>query len=236
MTLSTKSNYILISSYPKTGSTIFRMRLASLLHGENLISHRRVNELSPEIGQGKLNNYTFRDQIIIIKTHHSIFKKLLKPRLSISIFREPTETMCSHFEYYNRMNNTYRTRGDINNFIKSIFGVRWYLKHLKHAVKTKKSMKDINLNYHQYIKSPRKFHEKIFECLEINYNETFLNEILQKTSRENLTNLENLDNNHTINNFSMKKDYSTLQTEINSKSLSFLKEAENLYNKIEYFE
>lgn len=235
-TLLTKTNYILICSYPKTGSTIFRMRLTSLLNEENLITHHRVNELSPEIGQGNLKKYSFRNQVIIIKTHHLIFKKILKPKFSISIFREPLETMCSHFEYYNRINDSERARGDINKFIKSRFGVRWYMKHLKHAVKNKKSIKEINLNYDRYIKSPEKIHKIIFEKMGITYNIDFLTKVLQETSRENLANLENQKENDKINNFSKKKDYSTLKKIISQKSLKQLKDAQDFYDRIEYLE
>ena len=49
-----KSNYILVSSYPKTGSTVLRMRLVSYLHGLESVNHQIINELSPEIGKGKV--------------------------------------------------------------------------------------------------------------------------------------------------------------------------------------
>ena len=225
-----KKKYIIISSYPKTGSTLLRMRLVSYINNLDYVNHEIVNSNSPEIGNGQIYKFLKCDDLLVVKTHHTLFLKILNPLIIISIFRDPIITMCSNFEYYRRLGFNDKSKSDINSFVSSSFGIQWYYNHVKRGLTRKNN--SVNLFYEDYIVDPMKFHKEIFKKINYEFIDSRFNKVFKITSRKTLKELEKSSSKKNVKDFSKQKDYSFLIKKLNNKSLKKIISAFFLFDKL----
>lgn len=227
------NNFILVSSYPKTGSTILRMRLVADIYDLKIIDHSIVNNLSPEIGHGRIKGMINDHSLIVVKTHFSIFSLFLSPKLIVTVLRPPNETLCSHYEYYRRQHKKAHFKKklkDINLFIKSSRGYRWLKFHLLVTNFKRKSIEIIP--YKSYLLNPKKHHDLISKTL----GQRIISEkkwelINEITSRDRLSNLENKSKSINQKDFSKLKDYNSLIQKFSLNNSKRIYELGRLYKK-----
>jgi len=225
-----KKNYIIVCSYPKTGSTILRMRLVAYFENLEFIDHKTVNLKSPEIGHGQMHKFLNKKEILVVKTHHVLPLKILNPLKVICVFRNPVDTMCSNFDYYKRLQISKRSRNNINAFIISNFGSKYYSKHIRRAINSKS--KSINVFYEEYIQDPIQVHALILNTIGLHFNEFKIRQVIAKTSRKKLNQQEKESNEIKIKNFSIQKDYSNLVKDLDKESIKKLNILEKYYEEI----
>lgn len=211
-----KSFENILMSYPKTGSTIIRIRLCFLMGYIKDISHDSVNSVSYEIGKGDLQKNSFN----LLKSHWVFPLFLFRPKNVITIIRDPFEVMCSHFEYYNRQNHKY-SKKDINSFIKSWRGAFWYFIHLIFYRLFKNKI--ILINYANYVENPFDIHMFLKDKLYPNITGDKIQEIIQKTDRSKMNIIESKTSNKKILNFSKVKSYDQYRNKFNFVSKLYLR-------------
>ena len=220
---------ILICTYPKTGSTILRMRICSLINNLNFVNHKIVNSISPEFGKGFIYKYK---GLTLIKSH-KLFSRLFfigKPK--ITIIRDPYDTLLSYFSYVSRISGIKINSRSINEFLSSPHGIRNYKKYVNFFYKNKNNPKWLIIKYEDYILDPKLFHFKINSFIGINYNDSQIDHVINFTSRKRLSLDENKSKSKLEINFSKKKNYNNLKILINKKNNTEIRNCINDYNKI----
>ena len=208
-----KKPYI-FSSYPKSGSTYIRFFLFNfLLKLEKLspsLKHSDLNENFPEIGRNNLIEAKYN---WVIKTHHNA--KFYNQKKVLRVIRNPYESLCSAYEYYNR--STHLNYGSINEFLKSKRGIKDYLNHFKICKKNIKNEEGLVIKYENLIMKPKENFSKILSFFDLKYTDEDLSEVLNIVSRENQIKFES--SNKRTKNFSSKKSYEKYKSIIDENLL-----------------
>lgn len=219
----------MISSYPKAGSTYIRFFLLNYLEFQNgnrgTVNHKELNKKFPEIGKGNVTNSVFN---FLVKTHHPL--DFLSQNKILRVVRNPYESLCSTYEYYNR--STDLKYNSIEEFLLSDKGVVRYEKHLELALKAKKHNTGLVIQYEKLMKDPKMEFCKILNFLNITVSEKELDKALAEVSRESMKRFESQNLDKKFKNFSKKKDYSKYEEIISSNQFKIIKELEKSYSSI----
>ena len=208
-------------SYPKTGSTICRMRQVAYLNNFEFINHNIVNRFSSEIGRG-VSKFGFE----ILKTHQLHFLPFINSNFYIMNIRDPEEVICSFYSYKQRRDDF---NLDFNVFVQSAAGLPRYRDFLELAIKKKDDKNWLIINYEKYVEDPLYYHKIINKKIKTKNSKEKWCKVLEITSRENISKSESK-NDLMVNNFSKKKNYSNLKIQLDNKSLKLIQEIRLLYN------
>jgi len=150
--ISKTSSDILVASYPKTGSTLLRKRLVLATTDSSTISHKIVNNRSPEIGHGRIQ--IGRRSPMIIKTHNWLISGLLNITTILTV-RSPFETVASYYEYRCRIG----LNGDLTfiEFWRSKMGITLYIKYLEFIKSNKGKSRFIVHDYDKMLEGTENF-------------------------------------------------------------------------------
>ncbi|MGK0390179.1 MAG: hypothetical protein ACI94Y_002930 [Maribacter sp.] len=209
-----KRPYI-ISSFPKAGSTLCRMMIYNyfrLEKGESTsVLHDIVNEKMPELGKGNCNKAT---RPLLIKSHLG-FKSYPQNKV-MRIIRNPYDSLCSAYEYYNRSSALHFDH--INDFIHHEKGIEHYESHLILCEQNNKNQQGLVVFYENLVEDKRSQLEQMLTFLGEKSNTDFILKTVNLTSRENMAKSEDKKKSTTTKNFSKAKDYTKYKSKINSKN------------------
>ena len=99
--LALRSDDVLLASFPRSGSTLFRFVVAHYaLEGEGALSFERLNQRAPELGVSELARpYPLGGLPRLIKTHRPFAFPLGRPR-AVHLVRTPLDALASYHRYW----------------------------------------------------------------------------------------------------------------------------------------
>lgn len=214
-----KNKGIAIISYPKSGSTIFRMREMLISDGNLPLGHKSVNTGSLEIGKGYL-----RESSYLYKTHRVVYRIFFNSR-SVYMIREPFESLASHFMYLKR-NDIIKMDTTFTEFFESRYGYRWYIYHLR-LFENKRS-NNIYIYYEDYVENPIYYHLALGSMRGEKRGKDVLTKIVAKTSRSAMNSAESSEED---SQFSKTKDYTRVAEQIDEGQLKRIHDLQIRYGK-----
>lgn len=182
-------NNIILASFPKSGNTWFRFvssNVISLTLGKNEIDFHKIKIYSPEIrGNRKLKGLIQSTTAPNFLKTHFYYGAGFKKYPSLVLFREPTKTMLSYYDYMkNEHSKTYLSFGD---FLKrSRVGLDAY--NLFHDTWLEKGT--LFVSYDELIKNQFTGLKKIYEQLGYPISDEILTQAIENSSRKNMARLE----------------------------------------------
>lgn len=129
---------IIVSSFPKTGSTYTRFVLSNIINllegDENPVTFHTLGSISPEVGKDDLTYFKSKSDKLprFVKTHEEVCKSRKYIDIpSVYIIRDPRDTMISYYHYIsNRKDNNFS--GSFEDFVKHPeYGIESYNKHVE---------------------------------------------------------------------------------------------------------
>ncbi|SEJ50771.1 Sulfotransferase domain-containing protein [Cyclobacterium xiamenense] len=222
-------NSFFIISYPKSGNTLVRRIIAQLVSGKDVtIGHKELNEVLPEIGRP----FSRKSIISFGFKSHNIPPLVLWSR-GIFIFRNPFDSLCSCYEYYNR--NTNRHFDSIDDFLKSKYGLIWYTQHLDFFLKLISNDSWISkqwliLDYRILLEDRLTAINSIASYLGISPFDTDM--ILRHTSVASLAKLEEASGSKSHKGFTKVKNYDSYRNEIAPELYERILQLEKIYYQL----
>ena len=184
----------LVLCFPKTGSTVYRMREMLLIDPEMEVSHEAVNSFSAEIGSRESIHST------LVKSHYAVVGLLfLSSDISILV-RQPKDALISLHAYLVRNGVT---QLPLNDYLKreGIQRYRRFLFFTKLVLKVKSRV--VLVRYENYLVDPWRYHANA-DGLSVES----LHRISEKTSRDKTT---KTDDKILDKEFSKEKNYAEVQ-------------------------
>ena len=182
-----KPDDIFLCSYPKSGNTWLRFLIANLLHEEEEVTFRNIENFLPEIEKSSksLNHLMKRP---IMKTHWPFFRRF--PRF-IYIYRDPRDAMIS-FHHYTVKNGWFQ--GNLSEFIRSAtpdYYGDWGT-HVKTALAEceKRSQDVCLLQYEQMLEQPAESLNRVAKFLGLLKSQTQIEKAVEKSSFDKLRVME----------------------------------------------
>lgn len=220
-----KNKAFLISSYPKCGSTYLRFFLLNYLlltDGQNRsLNHKLLNEFMPEIGHGNVSEARFNK---FVKTHHPV--GFYKQSRVVRIIRNPYESLCSAYEYYNR--STELEFKNINEFLNHKRGLISYKAHFELFIKGSGNC----IKYENLVENPEKYFRILMDVFSIKQTSEELEFLINSISRDKMVKAESNNTQKKTNNFSKKKNYDKYKKEIDQVLMTEIMYLDKKYQNI----
>ena len=192
-----KRQGVILLSYPKSGNTILRLRIALV---NNLIlepSHKDLNSVMPELG----NSFYLNNSSGYYKTHRVHYANVSRIPV-VSILRHPLDALASYYEYL-LSNNLIDQSFDFESYLNSKKGIKWYRRHIRFLTRNRNRV--FLVFYDEYLGNPQKVHETLSKTFDKFQSPDNIAEIINSTSRQSMTRADKLDIKD--KDFSKKKTY-----------------------------
>ncbi len=217
----------LIISYPKSGNTLIRFILLNAIlikrSEQPVLDHETLNKLMPEIRQ---RGQRSRDFFKFYKSHHIVPFRNTK---LILIIRNPFDTLCSLYEYYN--SRTALKFENINLFLNSKYGLSKYADFL-HFVRLRiLNHKNHIIRYEDILENKTKVVEELLMFVFKENNISIVNQVDGLTERSNLEKSEVSSDNPLLKGFSSQKDYLKYKSQINSANMNIVSKLQLKYDQ-----
>jgi hypothetical protein len=221
---------IWLASFPKSGNTWMRFILSNIMTGyckKNIeINFNNIQDIIPDI---YINNdipidLGFSPFPRIIKTHEKYNKKL---KNSIYIVRNPKDVMVSFYHYMKDGCDQ-----DIKNFSDFLRNKKYGIDPWCKNIKSWANKANVIISFENLKKNPKKEIKKIINFLNIEIEDSLINEAINKSTFEKMKKIEKQDESwkekHNLN-----KNYSFIRKgEVNQGKTYFNTEDLKYFNKI----
>lgn len=207
--LNATNSHILLS-FPKSGSTVLRFRLAKLLRQEQINSHADISDVCPELGSnaGGLFGQVY-------KTHNIKIVGLVNGNSKIiHLIRDPEKALKSYYLYMRKLQNYSK---DFKIFLDSRIGIKYYEKHLAFAESNRENDNYLLIKFDRLLTSKEEVMRDISNFIGLDIAD--IDKLMNETTREAMRDLER---GTSLEGFSDIKDYHVVYPEDYHSSLSWL--------------
>ncbi len=182
-----RSDDVFLCSYPKSGNTWVRFIIANLLRPNVQITFRNIDDVVPAIEKNTARVHRLNRRRIM-KTHWPLFHRFPK---CVYVCRDPRDALISYY-HYSRNNGWFD--GDLSDFLRS--GVPeeytdWGTHVAKALAECRRRPKGLCfIKYEKLLKQPCHEAARLNAFLEIGAAPAQIEDAVQKTSFENLRDME----------------------------------------------
>lgn len=185
---------VLVSSFPKTGSTLTRFILANIVAQddgkESAVDFHNLGKILPECRTDDLDSFQWLNKKLprFVKTHElqSVSSFYLDKRV-IYVLRDPRDTMISYYNYA-RKRKSNRFSGSFNEFIDDEkFGIPAYNEHVHQWFDSATWV----FTYEQLMTNPQQlFRDMLGEICVEPFDESLINEAICRSSPDMMKKME----------------------------------------------